>query len=192
MKLAKSPSTKLAINNLKTLNISQLTFNYDGGEVPPIRIDGNFRVFKFDNKSTGRPSYSLAIKCEGENQSFFKRLNSVLAERACSALKGQTPESFELLRENKYGCIVFAKIYMKKTGKPRCRVSKGSHKNPLELDDLVDENFRGSYILRVYQAYVGSSKTISISVEEILVKDFNRKSYFIDEVSNSSDDSDNE
>ena len=74
------------------------------------------------------------------------------------------------------------KIYLKKSGKAKCRVSKGSHKNLIEIDELVDENFRGSCILKIYQAYIGSSKSISLSVEEILVREVDRKeSYFADE-----------
>ena len=35
---------------------------------------------------------------------------------------------------------------------------------------------------KIYQAYIGSSKSISLSVEEILVKEVDRKeSYFADE-----------
>ena len=59
----------------------------------------------------------------------------------------------------------------------------------MEIDELVDENFRGSCILKVYQAYIGSSKSISLSVEKILVREVDRKeSYFTDE----SDESDEE
>ena len=54
---------------------------------------------------------------------------------------------------------------------------------------MVDENFRGSCILKVYQAYIGLSKSISLSVEEILVREVDRKeSYFADE----SDENDEE
>ena len=64
----------------------------------------------------------------------------------------------------------------------RCRISRGSHKNLIEIDELVDENFRGSCILKIYQAYIGSSKSVSLSVEEILVRELDRKeSYFADE-----------
>ena len=81
------------------------------------------------------------------------------------------------------------KIYRRKSGKAKCRVSKGSYKNLTEIDELVDENFRGSCILKVYQAYIGSSKSISLSVEEILVKEVDKKeSYF----GNESDESDEE
>ena len=53
---------------------------------------------------------------------------------------------------------------------------------PIEIDELIDENFRGSCILKVYQAYIGSSKSISLSVQEILAREVERKeSYFADE-----------
>ena len=124
------------------------------------------------------------INCTGDNESFFRKLNSVLANQSCKILKDHTvtPENFKLVKENKYGCSVFAKIYLRKSGKARCRISRGSHKNLIEKDDLVDENFRASCILKIYQAYIGSSKCISLSVEEILVREVDRKeSYFADE-----------
>ena len=53
----------------------------------------------------------------------------------------------------------------------------------------MDEVFEGSCILRIYQAYVGSCKSISLSVEEILTKKIGiTESYFADE----SDESDEE
>ena len=106
------------------------TFTYSGGEVPPIRVDGNFRIFKFENKNG--PVYSLAINCTGDNENFFRKLNSAIANQSCKILLKDhtvTPENFELVKENKYGCSVFAKIYLRKSGKIRCRISKGSYKN---------------------------------------------------------------
>ena len=111
-------------------------------------------------------------------------MNSVLANQSFKILKDHTttPENFELVKENKYGCSVFAKIYLRKSGKVKCRISKGSYKNLIEIDELVDENFRGSCMLKIYQAYIGSSKSISLSVEEILVREVDRKeSCFADE-----------
>ena len=145
-------------------------------------MDGNFRIFKFENKNG--PIYSLAISCTGDNETFFRKLNSSIAKQSRKILKDHTvtAENFELVKENKYGCSVFAKIYLRKSGKTRCRISRGSYKNLLEIDELVDENFRGSCILKVYQAYNGSSKSISLSVEEILVREVDSKeSCFADE-----------
>ena len=128
-----------------------VTFAYDGGEIPPIRVDGNFRIFKFENKNG--PVYSLAINCTGDNESFFRKLNSAIANQSCKILKDYTvtPENFELVKENKYGCSVFAKIYLRKSGKTRCRISRGSYKNLIEIDELVDEDFRGNCILTLVQ-----------------------------------------
>ena len=171
-------------NCARTRVLLSLRFAYDGGEVPPIRVDGNFRAFKFENKNG--PVYSLVINCTGDNESFFRKLNSVLANQSCKILKDHTvtPENFELVKENEYGCSVYAKIYLSKSGKARCRISRGSHKNLIEIDELVDENFRGSCILKIYQAYIGLSKSISLSVEEILVREVDRKEFHFADESN--------
>ena len=79
-------------------------------------------------------------------------------------------EDFKLIRDNRSGRSVYAKIYSKKSGKVKCRISQGSYKNVIGLEELVDEKFEGSCILRIYQAYVGSFKSISLSVKEILAR----------------------
>ena len=33
------------------INYKSVKFAYDGGEMPPIRTDGNFRLFRFRNKN---------------------------------------------------------------------------------------------------------------------------------------------
>ena len=146
---SKISAAKVSENCSKDFQYKSVTFASDGEEVPPIRVDGNFRVFEFENKNG--PVYSLAINCTGDNESFFRKLNSVLANQSCKILKDHTvtPENFELVKENKYGCSVFAKIYLRKSGKARCRISRGSHKNLIEIDELVDENFRGSCVREV-------------------------------------------
>ena len=196
----KISTAKVSENRSKDFKYKSVTFAYDGEEIPAIRVDGNFRVFKFENKnarSAGRahgPVYSLVINCTGDNESFFRKLNSVLANQSCKILKDHTvtPENFELVKENKYGCSVFTKICLRKSGKTTCRISRGSHKNLIEIDELVDENFRGSCILKIYQAYIGSSKSISLSVEEILVRNMEKTSYFADEDEDSDSESENE
>ena len=79
----------------------------------------------------------------------------------------------------------YAKIYANKSGKVNCKGSEGKKvheiykKKRISTDNLVDESFKGSCLLRVYRAYVGSSKTITLSVEEIMVTDMaTKKSYF--------------
>ena len=178
-KTNKISAVKVSKRLSKDFKYKSISFAYDGGEIPPIRADGKFRIFKFENKN--EPVYSLAINCEGDNESFFRKLNSVLAKESCKILKDSTitPENFELVKENKYGCSVFAKIYCNKSGKIKCRIPEASYKNLIEIDELIDENFKGSCILKVYQAYIGSSKSVSLSVQEILAKDVERKeSYF--------------
>ena len=192
-KTSKISAAEVRENRSQDFKYKSVTFAYDGGEVPPIRVEGNFRVFKFDNKNG--PVYSLVINCTGDNESFFRKLNSATANQSCKILKDHTviPEDFELVKENKYGCSVFAKIYLRKSGKTRCRISKGSYKNVIEIEELIDENFRGSCILKVYQAHIGSSKSISLSVEEILVREVDRKeSYFADESDGESEESEEE
>ena len=122
-------------------------------------------------------------------------MNSALANQSCKILKDHTitPENFELVKENKYGCSIFTKICCNKSGKTKCRISKGSYKNLIEIDELIDENFRGSCILKVYQAYAGSSKSISLSIQEILAKEVERKeSYFADESDEESEEEEEE
>ena len=175
-------------------NYKSVKFAYDGGEVPPIHIDGDFRLFRFRNKNSD--TYSLSITCDPTNESFFRELNAVIAEESCKILKDEStkPEDLELIRDNRSGRSVYAKIYSKKSGKVKCRISQGSYKNVIgTLIELVDEVFEGSCILKIYQAYVGSCKSISLSVEEILARKIGiTESYFADESDESDEESDEE
>ena len=99
------------------------------------------------------------------------------------------PEDFELVKDSKVGRNVYTKIYTRKSGKVKCRVSLKSPKNTIQIDELVDENFEGSCILRLYHAYLGSTKSITLSVEEILIKEMDTmESYFEDETDNEDED----
>ena len=170
-------------------NYKSIEFAYDGGEVPPIRIDGDFRLLRFRNKNSD--TYSLSITCDPTNESFFRELNKVIAEESCKILKDESfkPEDFELMRDNRSGRSVYAKIYSKRLGKAKCRISQGSYKNVMGVEELVYEKFEGSCILRIYQAYVGSCKSISLSVEEILARKIGiSESYFADESDEESDE----
>ena len=62
----------------------------------------------------------------------------------------------------------------------------------IPIDELVDENFEGSCILRLYHAYLGSTKSITRSVEEILVKEMDTMESYIDDLSDESDSKDDE
>ena len=99
------------------------------------------------------------------------------------------PDSFDLVKSGKHGCNVYAKIYTRASGRVKCKVSglvemadESRKRVPLPLDELIYESFEGSCILRLYHAYVGSTKSISLSVEKILVTDRGTSSsYFNDE-----------
>ena len=60
-------------------------FTYYGGEVPPICIDGDFRLFRFRNKNSD--TYSLLITCDPTNESFFRELNEVITKTSCKILR---------------------------------------------------------------------------------------------------------
>ena len=96
--------------------------------------------------------------------------------------KRLSPESFELVKSGKHGQNVYAKIYTKASGKAKCKVSElvdeSRKRVPIPLEELINESFEGSCILKICQAYVGSTKSISLSVEEILVTDRETSSYF--------------
>ena len=176
------------------INYTSVKFEYDGGAIPPLRIDGKFRLFRFKNPRGD--IYSLSIRCNRENEGFFKKLCDVVANESCrlvpkvngSKLK---PEDFDLTKDNKSGRSVYAKICSRKSGKAKCRTSLGSPKNTIPIEDLVDENFEGSFILNLYHAYLGSTRSITLSVEEILIKEMNTiESYFDESDSEESEDDD--
>ena len=172
-------------------NYKSVKFAYDGGEMPLIHTDGNFRLFRFRNKNSD--TYSLLITCNPTNESFFRELNEVIAKESCKILKDKSikPEDFELIRDNRSGRSAYTKIYSKKSGKVKCRISQVSYKNVIGVEELVDEVFEGSCILKIYQAYAGSCKSISLSVEEILAGKIGiSESYFADESDESDEESD--
>ena len=169
------------------INYTSVKFSYDEGKILPLRIDGKFRLFRFKN-SRG-DIYSLSINCNEENERFFARLCEAVARESCRLVlkvngKKLKAEDFELVKDSKVGRNVYTKIYIKKSGKVKCRISL---KSP--IDELVDENFEGSCILRLYHAYLGSTKSITLSVEKILVRDMGTmESYFDDDESDSEND----
>ena len=99
--ISKISAVEVSERRSKDFNYKSIRFAYDGGEVLPIRVDGNFKIFKFENKNG--PIYSLVINCTGDNESIFRKLNSALANQSCKILKDHTvtPENFELVKENK-------------------------------------------------------------------------------------------
>ena len=63
------------------INYTSVKFEYNGGRILPLRVDGKFKLFKFKNDKTD--IYSLSIKCNEENERFFKRLCEVVAKGSC-------------------------------------------------------------------------------------------------------------
>ena len=167
------------------INYASVKFSYDGGKISPLRIDGKFRLFRFKNSKGD--IYSLSIKCNEENERFFERLCKVVAHESCRLVpkvngRKLKPEDFELIKDSKVGRYIYTKIYTRKSGKVKCRISLKSPKNTIPIDELVEENFKGSRILRLYHAYLGSTKSITLTLEEILVKGMDTmESYFDDD-----------
>ena len=85
-KTSKISAVEISKRHSKDFNYKSIRFAYDGGEVHPIRVDANFRVFKSDNKNG--PVYSVVINCTGDNESFFRKLNSALANQSCKIYSG--------------------------------------------------------------------------------------------------------
>ena len=156
---------------------TSVKFGYDDGKVSPIRVNGEFKLFNF------KDNYSLSIHCDEEKAEFFEKLEDAIAKETCRYLgsKKLKPEKLKLVTNSKVGKVVYAKIYTR-CGKSRCLISyKSGDKSKLTLDDLVDEKFKGSCIIKLYQAFLGSNKSISFSVEEILVKEMKSRKSFFDE-----------
>ena len=63
-KTSKISAVEVSERHSKDFNYKSIKFAYDGGEVPPIRMDGNFKIFTFENKNG--PFYFLVIICVQE------------------------------------------------------------------------------------------------------------------------------
>ena len=72
--------------------------------------------------------------------------------------------------------------------KAKCKVSgladESKKRVPIPLEELIDEGFEGSCILKLYHSHVGSTKSISLLVEEILVTDRETSSSYFDDEEN--------
>ena len=128
-----------------------------------------------------------------ENERFFERLCEIVSKESCrlvSKVNGKKlrSEEFKVVKDSKVGRNVYVKIYTRKSGKVKCRISLKSSKNTIPIDESVDENFERSCILRLYHAYLGSTKSITLSVEEILVKEMDTMESYFDDETDSEDD----
>ena len=63
------------------INYTSVKFEYHGGAIPPLRINGKFRLFRFKNPRGD--IYSLSIRCSWENEPFFRKLCNVVANESC-------------------------------------------------------------------------------------------------------------
>ena len=138
---------------------------------PPIRIDGDLKVFV--TKNNGKQSFSLAISVDESNKEFFKRLEHSLSQLASDALPLTKPEDFKLIKESKNYRNVYCKIYMHYSGTPKCLYSElvsGKRRvNPLE--DAAFEKFKGTCIVRIIHAFSDKTKGITICTDEIISYD---------------------
>ena len=161
--------------------------------MPPLRIDGKFRLFRFKNHRGD--IYSLSIRCNEENEPFFRHLCDAVALEFCRLVpkvngKKLKPEDFDLVKDSKSGRSVYAKIYSKKSGKAKCRISLGSPKNTISIEELVDENFEGSCILKMYHAYLRSTRSITLPVEKIFAKEMTTMESYFSESDTTSEEED--
>ena len=74
--------------------------------MPPLRIDGSFRLFR--HKNSKGPIYSLSINCDEALEEFFESLRDVIANETCKLIprvngNKLSPDSFELVKSSKHG-----------------------------------------------------------------------------------------
>ena len=99
----------------------------------------------------------MSIQCNEEKAEFFEKLANVIAKETCRYIgsKMLKPEELKLVKDSKVGKVVYARIYTR-FGKSRCLITnKSGDKSKLNLDDLVGEKFKGSCIIKLYQAFIG-------------------------------------
>ena len=104
------------------INYTSVKFEYNGGKIPPLRVDGKFKLFKFKNSKGD--IYSLSTKCNEKNERFFERLCEAVLKGSCRLVlnvngRKLKPEEFELVKDSKVaiGRNIYAKIYTRKSGK---------------------------------------------------------------------------
>ena len=86
------------------INYTSVKFSYDEGKIPPLRIDGKFILFRFKNSKGD--IYSLSIKCNEANETFFERFCEAVARESCRLVpkvngKKLKAEDFELVKDSK-------------------------------------------------------------------------------------------
>ena len=163
-------------------NYYSIPFEYEENKAL-IKINGSFRVFKHSRGS----SYSLGIRVDDENEGFFEDLEKRIRELSCNFKTYLKPTDLELIKSNLNGRYknVYAKIYTKAKVlvSERIKVEGKFKRRRIDINELVDELFEGICIIRVYRVYAGSSKSITLMVEEILATEIERKSSYFEEYS---------
>ena len=99
------------------ITYTSVKFGYDGGKVPPVRVNGEFKLFNF------KGNYSLSIQCDDEKAEFFKKLENMIARETCRYIgrKKLKPEELKLVKDSMVGKAVYARIYTR-FGKSRCLI----------------------------------------------------------------------
>ena len=97
-------------NKAGEINYTSVKFEYNGGAMPPLRIDGKFRLFRFKNH-----------KGNEENEPFFRHLCDAVSRESCRLVpkvngKRLKPQDFDLAKDSKPGRAVYAKICSRKSG----------------------------------------------------------------------------
>ena len=87
-------------------NYTSVKFACDGGEMHPVCIDGNVRLFRFRNKHSD--IYSLSITCYAINESFFREVRKAISRESCRMVQKHgskivKPEDFKLVKDNRTG-----------------------------------------------------------------------------------------
>ena len=84
------------------ITYTSVKFGYDGGKLPPIRINGEFNLFNF------KGNYSLSIQCDKEKAEFFEKLENMIARETCRYIgsKKLKPEELKLVKDSKVGKVV--------------------------------------------------------------------------------------
>ena len=174
----KLKASEIVNKNYRGENIRFVKFLYNK-KVPLIRVDGKFKIYKFLNE--GNVSYSLSIDVGDKN---FYEMHSVI-ERESSIMLSRNVD-LKFIRETSLGNSVFAKIYTTRGGKPKCRVSIGSKKNIVDIDELVEETFHGTCVVELLSTSIGKTNSIVLAVREIFAREVEKMESYLD--SDSEDD----
>ena len=88
------------------ITYTSVKFGYEGGKVPPIRINGEFKLFNF------KGNYIFSIQRDEEKVEFFEKLENMIARETCRYLgsKKLKPEELKLVKDSKVGKTVYTEI----------------------------------------------------------------------------------